>query len=326
MNTKGRAMPDRVEPLTNIIPFVDLQPHSFSQSCITVGNFDGVHRGHQAIISDVVTAGKEKGRPVLVITFFPNPVEFFGGAKRPFYLTTPAEKEAILLGLGVDKVITFQFDREFADLLPETFLSALKEKLGLGTLMVGYDFALGKDRQGTVPVIKAMGKEMGFSVEVIDAIRFAGEEISSTRIRKALDEGDVRLAQTMLGRPYTVAGEVTHGSDRGSRIGIPTANLAHWPLKMLPAVGVYATRPTVLGKTYLGVTNVGYRPTFEDQDKPNIETHILDFDGNIYGEQLELQFIKKIRDEHKFNGVDALIAQIERDKATARRFFSHDET
>jgi riboflavin kinase/FMN adenylyltransferase len=319
-------MSDRVDPYTNIISFVNLQQQAFNQTCITVGNFDGVHRGHQAIINDIVTAGKEKGKPVLVITFFPNPVEFFSGSKRPFYLTTPAEKETILLGLGVDKVITFQFDREFANLLPETFLSALKEKLGLGTLVVGYDFAMGKNRQGTIPVIKALSEEMGFSVQVMDAVEFEGEEISSTRIRQALDAGDVRLAQTMLGRPYTVSGEVTHGSDRGSRIGLPTANLAHWPLKMLPAVGVYATRPIVFGKTYLGVTNVGYRPTFENQDKPNIETHILDFDGNIYGEKLELQFVEKIRDEQKFAGVDALIAQIERDKATARRIFSHDET
>ncbi|MCB2209614.1 bifunctional riboflavin kinase/FAD synthetase [bacterium] len=319
-------MPDRVDPLTNIITFDNLQPHSYNSSCITVGNFDGVHRGHQAIIGDIVAAGKEKGKPVLVITFFPNPVEFFSGSKRPVYLTTPAEKEAILLQLGVDKVITFRFDRKFADLMPETFLSALKEKLGLGTLVVGYDFAMGKDRQGTIPVIRALGKEMGFSVEVMDAIEFEGEEISSTRIRQALDAGDVRLPQTMLGRPYTVSGEVAHGSDRGTRIGIPTANLAHWPLKMLPAVGVYATRATVLGNTYQGVTNVGYRPTFEDQEKPNIETHILDFDGNIYGEKFKLQFVEKIRDEQKFDGVDALIAQIERDKATARRIFNHDET
>jgi riboflavin kinase/FMN adenylyltransferase len=174
-------------------------------------------------------------------------------------------------------------------------------------------------------VIKALGEEMGFSVKVMDAVEFEGGEISSTRIRRALDAGDVRLARTMLGRPYSLSGEVTHGADRGSRIGLPTANMTHWPLKMLPAVGVYATRPTLWGKTYQGITNVGYRPTFEDQDEPNIETHILDFDGNIYGEKLDLQFIEKIRDEQKFSGVDAFLAQIERDKATARRIFSHDE-
>lgn len=319
-------MPDQTEPHPNIIPFAELHPQPIKQACITIGNFDGVHRGHQAIVNDIVAVGRENGQPVLVITFFPNPAEFFSGQVRPFYLTTPAEKEAILLDLGVEKVITFKFDQDFADLLPETFLSALKEKLGLRTLVVGYDFAMGKGRQGTIPVIQALGKEMGFSLQVMDAVKFEGEEISSTRIRQALEAGNVRLARTMLGRPYALSGEVTHGSDRGARIGLPTANMTHWPLKLPPAVGVYATRVVLWGTTYEGITNIGYRPTFEDQDEPNIETHILDFDGNIYGEKLELQFIEKIRDEHKFAGVDAFLAQIERDKATARRIFNHDET
>jgi riboflavin kinase/FMN adenylyltransferase len=298
---------------------------SYDRSCITIGNFDGVHLGHQTIINQVVSRGKLKRKDVIVITFFPNPADFFSKSQKHFYLTSPAEKESILLELGVDEVVTFQFDQAFANLLPKTFLSVLKNKLGLDTLVVGYDFALGKNRQGTIPVLKTLGDEMGFKVEVLDSVRLDGQEISSTRIRKALERGDVSLARELLGRPYKITGEVTHGSDRGSRIGLPTANMTHWVKKQLPAVGVYATRPILFGKTYQGISNIGYRPTFEDQDKPNIETHILGFDGNIYGEKIELEFIEKIRDEQKFSGVEAFLAQIERDKATARRIFRHDE-
>ncbi len=319
-------MPDRFDPVPNIIEFVDLPQMLYHQSCITVGNFDGVHLGHQAIIKQIVGRGKSQGKPVIVITFFPNPADFFNRSEKHFYLTSPAEKEEILLGLGVDKVVTFRFDQNFANLLPEAFLSAMKEKLGLGTLVVGYDFAMGKNRQGTIPVLKSLGVEMDFKVEVLAPVKFDGQEISSTRIRQALKSGDVSLARELLGRPYQVSGEVTHGSDRGSRIGLPTANMTHWELKQLPAVGVYATRPILMGGIYQGITNIGFRPTFEHQDQPNIETHILDFDGNIYGEKLELEFIEKIRDEQKFSGVEAFLAQIERDKAKARRIFRHDET
>ncbi len=318
-------MSEEYNPQMHIIEFSDLPQMQYDKSCITIGNFDGVHLGHQAIINQVVSRGKLKGKDVIVITFFPNPADFFSKSKKHFYLTSPEEKEAILTGLGVDEVVTFQFDQAFANLLPETFLLALKKKLGLDTLVVGYDFALGKNRQGTIPVLKALGDEMGFRVEVMDPVRFDGQEISSTRIRKALGEGDVSLAWELLGRPYQITGEVTHGSDRGARIGLPTANMNHWSQKQLPAVGVYATRPILFGKTYQGISNIGFRPTFEDQEKPNIETHILGFDGNIYGEKMELEFIEKIRDEQKFSGVEAFLAQIERDKATARRIFRHDK-
>ena len=226
----------------------------------------------------------------------------------------------------MDEVITFRFDRDFASLSPEVFVRALKDKLGLQVLMVGYDFALGKNRTGTIPVLKQIGENMGFSVIALNPVEFGGGEISSTRIRQSLEEGNVRQAAEMLGRPYSVSGLVTHGSDRGSSIGLPTANIDHWSKKLLPAIGVYATRPILNGKTYQGITNIGLRPTFEQQELPNIETHILDFDGNIYGEQLELQFIEKIRDEQKFSGVETFLAQIARDKATARRIFSHDQT
>jgi len=310
----------------NIFDFFELSPLGFRDSYITIGNFDGVHRGHQAIICKMIQSAKEQNRPILIVTFFPNPADYFNPELDAFYLSTPKEKEGQLLKLGVDRVITFRFDRDFANLPPRAFLSGLKHNLGLSKLVVGQDFALGKNRAGTLPIIKEIGQEMSFSVETIEPVDLGGEEISSTKIRQRLAEGRVADAAEMLGRPYTVSGEVTHGSDRGSRIGLPTANLTPWKKKKLPAVGVYATRVLHRGIEYSGLSNIGFRPTFEKQTLPNMETHILGFDGNIYGEKLTLKFIGKIRDEQKFSGVDAFLAQIERDKDTARRIFSDDET
>lgn len=319
-------MNDFAQPDVNIIDFPELTPLPYDDACITIGNFDGVHLGHQAIISRMVQEAKKDNRPVLVVTFYPNPSMFFKQPQRPFYLSTPGEKESQLMGLGVDRVITFRFNREFADLTAEAFLLSLKEKLGLGVLVVGQDFALGKDRQGTIPVLKAIGRAHDFEVETIPQIQTGNEEISSTMIRQLLDIGAVDRVAELLGRPYRVYGEVTHGSDRGARIGLPTANIAHWPEKKLPAVGVYATLVDLHGQTQQGITNVGYRPTFENQNQVNVETHILGFDGNIYGEKIDLAFIQKLRDEQKFSGVDAFLAQIERDKVKAKRIFRHEKT
>jgi riboflavin kinase/FMN adenylyltransferase len=305
----------------DVVDFFSLKAHKYSDSCITIGNFDGVHLGHQAIIRQMLADVCAQNRPVLVVTFFPNPAVFFNQTVPHFYLTSPEEKKSYLMGLGVDEVLTFEFDRAFADLTPAAFLRALKEKLGLSELVVGRDFALGRNRQGTLPVIEAIGRELGFSVNIVSPVKVDGEVISSTMIRNMLENGNVSGAAAKLGRRYRLEGKVVHGSDRGARIGLPTANLAHWPLKRLPAVGVYAVYASVHGKQYPAITNVGLRPTFETQEIPNVETHILDFDGNIYGEVMTLAFVEKIRDEKKFSGVDAFMMQIERDKETARRIF-----
>jgi riboflavin kinase / FMN adenylyltransferase len=319
-------MQNAAEPDVNIITFEALTPQAYQKSYVTIGNFDGVHLGHQAVISSMVQAAKKQDRPVLVVTFYPNPTLFFKPTEEPFYLSTPREKQERLLSLGIDQVLTVRFDRAFANLSAETFLAALKDKLGLGVLVVGEDFALGKNRQGTIPVITALGETYGFAVETIPQILLTEVEVSSTIIRQMLDIGAVDRAADLLGRPYSVRGEVTHGSDRGARIGLPTANITHWPEKKLPAVGVYATLVRLHQQTYQGITNVGYRPTFEKQTQVYVETHILDFDRNIYGEKFELAFIQKLREEQKFSGVDAFLAQIERDKAKAKRIFKHGKT
>jgi len=306
---------------TNISDFFDLNPLPLTKSILTIGNFDGVHLGHQAILRHMVEQGCSLGKPVVVITFYPNPSDFFNSQSNRLYLSSPEEKEAYLLESGVNRVITFAFNQNFANLSANEFLLGLKEKFGLSLLVIGRDYALGKNRHGTLPVIQAIGKALSFQVEMIKPVYFEDHEVSSTQIRQRLDQGDVVCAARMLGRPYAVSGTVTHGADRGSRIGLPTANLSHWPKKKLPAVGVYATRVNLHGDSFLGITNIGYRPTFEQQSDQNIETHIMDFDGNIYGEKLTLHFIEKIRDEQKFDGITAFLAQIEHDKETARKIF-----
>jgi riboflavin kinase/FMN adenylyltransferase len=311
--------------LANTTNFSQLSQCAYTDAFVTIGNFDGVHLGHQALIGQMVELSHNRNQPAVVVTFFPNPTDYFHPDLQSFYLTTLNEKCGALLDLNVDEVVTLRFNQELAEKTAFEFLSKLKNKLGLSTLMVGDDFALGKNRMGTISVLKDLGKEMGFEVLVINQVKLEDEQISSTRIRKFLDAGELPKVEELLGRPYEVSGWVGHGADRGTSIGLPTANMDHWRKKKLPAVGVYATRVLLTGEVYLGITNIGFRPTFETQDQPNVETHILDFADNIYGKRMTLQFIEKIRDEQKFANLDAFLEQIERDKATARRIFQNDQ-
>ena len=305
--------------------FFDLKTLPFDDACITIGNFDGVHKGHQAIIAKMVIHSKRSKRQVLVVTFFPNPADYFNPNRNSFYLSTSQEREALLLKNGVDQVITFKFDRDFANLSPESFLSGLKEKLGLSVLVVGYDFALGKNRRGTIDVIKGISHELDFVVEMIEPLNLGDKAISSTLIRNQLDKGDMLSVREMLGRYYAISGIVEHGSNRGAKMGLPTANIVHWTHKKLPAVGVYATQVNVRGEKYWGITNVGFRPTFENQDKPNVETFIMNFEGDVVGENLTIEFVQKIREEQKFNCVEDFLTQIEKDKLTAKRILNDAE-
>jgi riboflavin kinase/FMN adenylyltransferase len=313
-----------LQPDLEILEFDKLTPKPYDDACITIGNFDGVHLGHQAIIKRMVQEAHKNAHPVRVITFYPNPYVFFTKSEQAYYLSSPREKEKQLLSLGVEQVITLRFDHQFAALSAETFLIKLKESLGLGVLVVGHDFALGAGRQGTIPVLKEIGKAHDFRVKTIPYVDLQGAPISSTQIRQFLDSGAVEKAAELLGRYYTVEGKVVHGSDRGTHIGLPTANIEHWPGKKLPGVGVYATRVFLQGAVYQGITNVGFRPTFENQSQVNIEVHILDFSQDVYDQTISLEFLQKIRGEQKFSNADALLNQIEHDKETAKRIFQHD--
>ena len=300
-----------------------LQDLSIQDAWLTIGSFDGVHLGHQQIIRQITAGAHAIGVPAVVLTFYPHPSVVLRGNRNAFYLTLPEEKAATLAEMGVDYVITHPFDRQVASIEPHTFIETLKHHLGFSQLWVGYDFALGKNRSGDVPRLKELGSEYGFSVQLVDAFQLGGGIVSSSRIRTALDNGEINAVTELLGRRYTVRGTVIRGDGRGSQIGVPTANLEVEQERAIPGAGVYACFVTSMGIRYPAVTNIGVRPTFEQEAVPaRVETHILDFNQDLYGEQIEVEFVDYLRAEQRFESIDALIAQIQSDIQTARKILA----
>jgi riboflavin kinase/FMN adenylyltransferase len=288
-------------------------------ACLTIGAFDGVHRGHQALLSRLVAHARACGRASVVVTFFPHPSVVLRGRRPSFYLSTPEEKGEYLATLGIDALVTHPFDHEVAAIRAADFVAALVRHARLVELWCGADFALGHNREGNVDFLRAAGARHGFTVEVQPPVLVDGEVISSTRIRQTLRDGAVEQAARLLGRPFRVAGQVVEGAKRGRQLGIPTANLAIWDERATPAVGVYACRAHHGAWHGPAVVNIGFRPTFEGGEaRPVVEAHLLDFSGNLYGETLSLDFIARLRPETKFPGVDALLAQIRSDIEQAR--------
>ena len=233
-------------------------------SCVTIGSFDGVHLGHQKLITDLKTTAASYGIPAVVLTFYPHPAVILKHIESPFYLTSPEEKAEIMASLGVDALVTLPFSQELADMTAGEFMDRLKKHAGLRELVVGCGFTLGKNRTGTVETLTEMGKSSGYIVNCVSLESHADEIISSSQIRKMLEAGEVEQAAKALGRQYSVKGTVVNGDGRGRKIGFPTANLESWPQKILPAIGVYRCITELDGKEILSVGNVGYRPTFTD--------------------------------------------------------------
>ncbi len=298
-----------------------LEELSLDSAWVTIGSFDGVHTGHQALLRRLVAGARSQGVPAVVLTFHPHPAVVLRQRPETFYLTTPQQRATLLAALGVDMVITYPFTPQVASLGAEDFLNLLKRHLGLRHLCVGPNFAMGRNREGDLPTLKRLGEKMGFTLHVIPPVRRLGEVVSSSRIRALLAAGEVKSARALLGRPYAVSGEVIRGDGRGHLIGIPTANLQTPPEQLLPAEGVYACLARWQGRTLRAVTNVGVRPTFHSPNsaKPLAETHLLDFEGDLYGHSLELLFIRRLRNEQRFNDAAALVSQIRRDIREARR-------
>ncbi len=290
-------------------------------ACLTVGAFDGVHRGHQALIGELVRHAHATGRAAVVITFYPHPSVFLRGRRPSFYLSTPEEKAEHLRALGVDAVVTHTFDAAFAAITAEDYVAQLVRQARLSELWCGEDFALGHNRVGNVAYLRAAGERLGFAVQVRTPVLEDGEIISSTRIRQCLRDGAVEQAARALGRPFRLSGQVVAGAQRGRTLGIPTANLAISEERAFPATGVYACRAHWDGATpQSAVTNIGFRPTFNSSTPTlTVEAHLLDYSGDLYGRELTLDFVARLRPEMKFPGVDALVAQIRADIATARR-------
>lgn len=290
---------------------------------VTIGNFDGVHLGHQSLISELITKAKSDHVDSMAVTFWPHPREFFTKDSKGFYLNNSQEKNFLLEKTGLDNILSLNFNSELANLDTAQFLTKLNKIAPLHGLMVGEKFAMGKDRQGTEAVLNEVCNCMGIPCIHIKPLRIDGKVVSSQQIREALKCGDLDLVSRFLGRSYSLSGRVAHGKKTGSKLGFPTANLYFDENRQLPKYGIYATRVELNGKVYQGVTNVGIRPSFDDGNAPSIETLLFDFDDNIYNKLIHVKFIHFLRDEIKFDRISDLIAQIEKDKKEARRILTH---
>jgi riboflavin kinase/FMN adenylyltransferase len=279
---------------------------------VTIGNFDGVHLGHQAIFKRVMERAGEIGGKSVVYTFDPHPLKILAPEQSLNLICAFKKKMELIAKYGIDMTVCADFTREFARMHPRDFAQKLMAGLGMDTVVVGHDYSFGHGKTGTIEYLTKMGKELGFIVEVIDAVVMDNERISSTIIRELIDTGDINKSNRFLNRCYSIAGKVVSGYKRGKAIGFPTANL-DTPYEVIPAVGVYAVLVSVKGGDMLdGVVNIGYNPTF-DRDDFIVEVHLLNYDNDIYGVETEIYFIERLRDERNFENVAQLQAQIKED-------------
>ena len=289
------------------------------RGCVaTIGNYDGVHRGHQHMIAAVRARASELGVPAVVVTFEPTPREFFEGPAAPSRLTRLREKLQALALYGVDRVVVLRFDRRMQGMGADEFVQRLLvDGLGVRHMVVGHDFHFARRREGTIETLRAAGAAHGFTGAEVGQFLLEGERVSSSLVREALNRGDLERATRLLGRPYRMAGRVRLGKRLGRTLGYPTANLA-LQRKVVPLWGIFAVRVSGAGLVdYPAVSSLGTRPTVNGTD-PLLEVHLFDFDGDLYGQHLDVDFVARLRDEQKFESLDALVAQMNRDAAAAR--------
>lgn len=290
---------------------------------VAVGSFDGVHLGHQAVLLKMVATAQEAGARTAVLTFFPHPKRVIQQLSEPYYLGTLDERVALLARLGVDLVITHPFNNRVRHTRAADFVADLCHYLDMRQLWGG-NFALGYKREGDIPFLRRLGREKGYTVHQVEGmVMWQGERVSSSRIRRSLLEGDMAEVNGCLGRPYQVSGTVVRGAQIGRTIGFPTANLDYWTEQLLPDNGVYATYAWLEDVRHVAATNVGVRPTVNGHQLI-VEAHLLDFDEDIYGRTVQLEFIERIRPEMKFPGLDALKAQIAADVTQVRQLLAND--
>lgn len=288
---------------------------------VTLGNFDGVHTGHQKILKDLNARAREIGVGSIVICFEPQPKEFFDVFNAPARLTRFREKVELLAEHGVDYVLCLQFNEKIRSIMPREFIDLLVKDLAIRGLYVGDDFRFGADRSGDYSQLVSAGAEHDFFVSSFDTMEYEERRISSTRIRECLAAGDFSLAEKLLGHPYYIVGKVIYGRQLGRTLDVPTMNI-QLHRYVAPIAGVYACEAEVRGVRYTGVANIGVRPTFEEVMQPVLEVHAFDFNQEVYGQNVKVIFRHKLRDEKKFETVDALKHAIHRDIADARAFFA----
>ena len=295
-------------------------------SAVTVGVFDGVHRGHRHLVAALLEEARRASLAAVAITFNPHPRAVLRPGAPIAYLTSLEERVELLQSLGLDAVGVLAFTSELAQLEPREFLGLLVDELDMRLLLVGPDFAFGRNRAGTLEVSREIGEELGFRVEVASMLDEGGEKVGSTAVRQALARGDVNRVAQLLGRPFSLRGPVIEGDKRGRELGFPTANIAIGLDHALPAYGIYVTRAYVRETAYEACTSIGVRPTFEGDEKPTVEAFILDFDGDVYGEELRIDLLERLRGEERFDSTDELVAQMHKDIEQTRRYFrSHGD-
>ncbi len=289
---------------------------------VTIGSFDGVHKGHQQVLQQLKDLAQKHDMASVVMSFDPHPRIFFNPDSDLRLLTTDDEKAGLLDQQGIDYFVLQAFDRTFANQDPEIFIQQLVDKLNMKHLLIGYDHHFGKNRKGDYEFIKTLEPKYGFTTHKIEAVRMNDTNLSSTHIRKALKEGDIALANSYLGYPYFFTGKVVKGNQLGRKLGFPTANIQIEDMyKHIPKQGVYIVKSVFDEKPVYGMMNIGYRPTI-DGKKQIIEAHFFDFDKDIYDQPIRISFLKRLRDEQKFPSLEALKAQLKKDKAAALEYLS----
>lgn len=301
------------DPVTGFLP-----PHP-EGTVVTVGSFDGVHRGHEAVLKEIGDRARAAGRRSVLVTFDPHPMEVVNPAAAPQVLTTGPERREILAQTGLDYAVLLRFDRALASMSPEQFVrEILVRGCGIRELVIGHDHGFGRGRQGDVELLGRLGAELGFAVDVVPALEVDGHVVSSTLVRRAVAGGDLALATRLLGRRYYATGQVVPGDGRGKTVGVPTANLGGIPdRKLLPPDGVYAVRVEWRGGRADGMMNQGGKPTFRQAER-SLEVHLFEHAGSLYGEWLKVEWVARLRDVQRFPSLDALRTQLERDRSSAR--------
>lgn len=292
------------------------------QFIVTIGNFDGVHQGHQQLIKQVLDERNSLKAKAIVVTFNPHPT-FILRNPGAYLLTDYDLRNELLLSYGIDFVVELNFNRDFSTLTPEKFLdNYIFVSPKIKKLFIGYDFVFGKNKSGDIDFVETYSRDNKLLIHREDALAYAGEAISSTRIRKDLSSGAIATVNKFLNRNFVLSGTVVKGKGRGKVIGFPTANVSCDKKLLLPKGGVYISRTSITGMSYLSVTNIGINPTFGDETQISVENHILDFNDDIYGIEINIEFIERLRSEKKFDSVNDLISQIKEDTVAVREYFA----
>lgn len=302
-------------------------PHTYQKDdvpplSIALGFFDGVHKGHQQVIASAIDTAKKNGWKSAVMTFYEHPLTVLRKQKEVQYITPLQEKISLIGDLGVDYLLIVHFSESFASLLPQQFVDQYLIGLHVKHVTAGFDYSYGRLGKGSMETLPFHSRGV-FSQTIIDKISFKDEKVSSTAIRAALSEGRIEVFSELAGRKHVTKGVVIHGDKRGRKLGFPTANVEIDKDYLIPSTGVYAVRATFKNRTYDGICNIGFKPTFQNEkpEKPSVEVHMFEFDEMIYDEQLSIEWHIRLRSEKKFSGIDEIIAQLSQDKQNAKRYF-----